>query len=51
MMKDNPLVNWLPMFYVLKFLDGRKWNVKVAYDALVEGERWRYENGADTLTC
>lgn len=50
MMKNNPLVNWLPENHRLRFLNAKKFDVKMTYDALVAAEVWRYEHGCDTLT-
>ena len=36
--KDNPLINWLPDNHLLRFLDGRKFNIEATEKSLIEGE-------------
>merc|ERR1712110_1227257 len=48
--KEEPIVSWTTVNHRLRFLFGYKFDVEVSFNALVDAEKWRYENKCDTLT-
>ena len=50
MCEQDPIVSWVSTNLKIRFLQGYKFDVEVAFNALVDAEKWRFDNKCDTLT-